>query len=71
MLLVCNKLIKVKTSVKGFYKNEHSQLYYYDKYDSTFCIQCNDWETKCCGDSDCQFCNSRPIRPLELELIEF
>jgi hypothetical protein len=40
------------------------QIYYYDKYDASFCLQCNRWIEDKCNDENCNYCNSRPMKPL-------
>ena len=39
-------------------------LIYFDKYDSTFCLDCNSWRESKCSDSTCEFCSVRPKTPL-------
>ena len=37
---------------------------YYDDYDSFFCPHCNNWLESACNDPSCEFCRSRPKKPL-------
>lgn len=37
---------------------------YYDDYDAFFCPECNVWLEGTCRDSSCNYCRSRPDRPL-------
>lgn len=45
------------------------ELFYYDKYDATFCVYCDEWVTPNCGKSECFYCNTRPSTPLELKTL--
>lgn len=35
-----------------------------ERYDAKFCAQCNTWLEKACSDSGCEYCSTRPRRPL-------
>jgi len=39
-------------------------LVYYEKYDAFFCAYCNEWVESKCRDKECEFCKSRPEKPL-------
>ncbi len=38
---------------------------YSDDYDAYFCAACDEWLESACSDATCQFCRSRPIKPLD------
>jgi hypothetical protein len=37
---------------------------YYDDYDAFFCAFCNVWLESGCGDAACEYCRSRPEKPI-------
>lgn len=39
-------------------------LIYYGKYDALFCAYCDEWVEATCDDVKCEYCKSRPDRPL-------
>lgn len=41
------------------------KLFFYDKYDTISCIECNTWFSKKCGSHNCPYCSARPETPLE------
>lgn len=44
-------------------------LFYYDRYDATFCAYCVEWITPNCGKIDCFYCNTRPYIPLKIKTL--
>lgn len=40
------------------------RLVFYEKYDSLFCAQCNEWQSSKCSDHNCTYCSGRPHKPL-------
>jgi hypothetical protein len=40
---------------------------YSEEYDAYYCDFCNSWLEDTCGDSDCEYCNNRPEKPLKEE----
>ena len=56
--------------IKGFLDDDKYCLecsgtrIYYENYDSFFCPQCNVWLESVCSDLTCDFCRSRPTKPL-------
>lgn len=38
---------------------------YNEKRDAHFCMRCDVWLEKNCGDVLCVFCNNRPVKPSE------
>lgn len=50
----------------NFCKACNNVLFYYDRYDATFCAYCNVWITPNCGKGDCYYCNTRPNTPLDI-----
>jgi hypothetical protein len=40
---------------------------YCDPYDAYMCAYCNMWLEKRCGDKNCEYCSSRPAKPLPNE----
>lgn len=40
-------------------------IVYFDKYDSEFCPNCNEWLTSGCDDPECCYCAKRPTTPFE------
>lgn len=37
---------------------------YSEEYDAHYCDFCNAWLEDICGDSDCEYCQARPPKPL-------
>lgn len=58
--------------IEGFIDGERhcnmckSHLVFYDDFDAYFCPKCNNWMESKCTDSECEFCSSRPDRPLAI-----
>lgn len=55
--------------VEGFFLDEvcdtcGSKKVYYEKYDAKFCSKENKWLEISCDDRDCEYCKSRPERPI-------
>jgi ribosomal protein S27AE len=38
---------------------------YADDYDAYFCGACNEWLDSTCSDVTCEYCRSRPSKPLD------
>jgi hypothetical protein len=36
-----------------------------EEYDAYFCAACNEWLESACSDATCEFCSSRPNKPLD------
>jgi hypothetical protein len=45
---------------------QNNTVYYNDEYDAFYCINCNEWLEKNCGEPNCEFCKNRPEKPLEI-----
>lgn len=39
-------------------------LVYYDDFDTYFCPRCNRWIESKCSDPTCNYCSTRPEKPL-------
>ena len=42
---------------------------YSEEYDCYYCESCNRWSEDKCGDPTCEFCNSRPESPNDVNEI--
>ena len=40
---------------------------YSEKYDAYHCTECNIWLESKCDDPTCEFCNQRPLTPVQLD----
>ncbi len=38
-------------------------VYMCDEFDALFCIECDRWLERRCGDPNCEFCSERPPKP--------
>ena len=47
-------------------KCHNASIYYYEDYDAFFCASCNEWNEEDCSDPSCDYCASRPSKPLPL-----
>ena len=36
----------------------------HEKYDAIFCAYCNEWRETKCSDPKCEYCTTRPEKPL-------
>lgn len=55
--------------IEGFIHDEKCKkcnnfIIHHEKYDAYFCAYCNEWLEEKCGDPHCEYCKSRPDRPL-------
>jgi hypothetical protein len=41
---------------------------YSEDYDAYFCVKCNVWLEKTCGDKSCEFCSKRLSKPVNIEI---
>lgn len=40
-------------------------LKFSEKYDSSYCEGCNEWNENKCRDEKCFYCKNRPIKPIQ------
>ena len=58
-------------------KCHNHSVYYHRTYDAFFCASCNEWHDGICKDPSCDYCPTRPAKPMPLselapaELTEF
>ncbi len=56
--------------VEGFIDDERTcnscktNEVFYEEYDAYFCPKCNLWTEDTCSDHKCEYCFSRPAKPL-------
>ncbi len=48
----------------------NNKLAYNEGFDAYYCIQCDKWMEKKCGDPACEFCTIRPEKPSDCKWIE-
>jgi hypothetical protein len=41
-----------------------SKKKYSDQYDAYYCLSCNEWLESKCDDPDCEYCPTRPDKPV-------
>lgn len=47
-------------------KNPEHDIRYNERYDSYWCVQCDEWTESKCSDNECDFCYNRPSKPSEV-----